>query len=62
MAASNASMLNSAYKTSVFSEINPVPLGFFALKIVTMERSSDSQILKKSYVRFSATCRNTCTF
>ena len=54
MAASTL-LLNSAYKTSVFSEINPVPLGFFSLKIVSMERSSDSQILKKSYVRFSAT-------
>ena len=37
----------SAYKTAVFSEINPVPLSFCLLKILPMERSSDSQSQKK---------------
>ena len=30
--AASALLLSSAYKTSVFSEINPVPLYFFHLK------------------------------
>ena len=41
--ATSAFSLSSAYKTSVFSEINPVPPYFFSLKILPMERSSDSQ-------------------
>ena len=31
--AASALLLSSAYKTSIFSEINPVPLYFFPLKI-----------------------------
>ena len=38
--------LSSAYKTSVFSEINPVPLFFLKLKILPVERSSESQNYK----------------
>ena len=33
---------SSVYKASIFSEINPVP-SFFSLKILPIERSSDSQ-------------------
>ena len=43
MVAASALSLSSAYKASVFSEINPVPPYFFTLKILPMERSSDSQ-------------------
>ena len=41
--AASALSLSSTYKTSVFPEINPVPPYFFSLKILPMERSSDSQ-------------------
>ena len=37
------SSLSSAYKTSIFPENNPVPSYLFSLKILSMERSSDSQ-------------------
>ena len=43
MVAASALSLSSAYKASVFSEINSVPPYFFTLKILPMERSSDSQ-------------------
>ena len=35
--------LSSAYKASAFAEINPVPPYTPSLKILPMERSSDSQ-------------------
>ena len=41
--AASGFLLSSAYKSSVFLEINPVPPHFFSLKILPMERSSDSQ-------------------
>ena len=42
--AASALLLSSAYKTSVFSEINPAPLSyFFSLKAFPMEKPSDSQ-------------------
>ena len=48
--AASALLLISAYKTSVFSEIKiaytPI-FFFFSLKILSMERSSDSQNKKK---------------
>ena len=43
MVAASTLSLSSAYKASVFSEINPVTPYFFSLKILPMERSSDSQ-------------------
>ena len=42
--------LSSAYKTSVFSEINPVPLFFLKLKILPVERSSESQNYKTKII------------
>ena len=43
MVAASALLLTSAYKAYVFSEINPVPPHSLPLKILLMERSSDSQ-------------------
>ena len=48
MAASTL-LLRSAYKASSFSEISPLPTYFFSLQILPMERSSDSQNLKKNH-------------
>ena len=49
--AASALLLISAYKTSVFSEIKIaytlIFFFFFSLKILSMERSSDSQNKKK---------------
>ena len=46
MAASSLSLI-SAYKASVFSEINPIPQYFFSLKILPTERPTDRQSKKK---------------
>ena len=44
LVAASALLSSSAYKASAFSEINPVPHIFFhLLKILSIERSSDSQ-------------------
>ena len=45
--AASALFLSSTYKVSVFPEINSVPSIYFSLKILLMERSSDSQSLEK---------------
>ena len=55
MMAASAISLNSAYKAPVFSESNPVTPYFILLKILPMEMFSDSQIKKKSSIRFWAT-------
>ena len=41
--AASALSLSFAYKTSAFSEITSYPRIFLSLKILPMERSSDSQ-------------------
>ena len=43
MVAASALLLSSAYKASIFSEINPIAPYFFSLKIFPMERFSDNQ-------------------
>ena len=48
--AASALSLSSAYKASVFSEINPVLPSLFTLKILSMEKSSDSQSYKKKII------------
>ena len=43
MVAASAFLLSSAYKVSVFSEINPVPPYCLSRKVFPLESSSDSQ-------------------
>ena len=47
MVAASTLLLSSTYKTSVFSEINPIFPYSFSIKIVPTERSFESQNSKK---------------
>ena len=48
MVAASTLLLSSTYKTSVFSEINPIFPYSFSIKIVPTERSFESQNSKKN--------------
>ena len=55
MVAASSLLLSSAYKASVFSEINPVPPYFFHLKSFLWKGPLTVKVRKKSSIRFWAT-------
>ena len=55
MVAASALLLISAYKATVFSEINPVPHTFFHLKSSLWKGPLAVEVRKKYSIRFWAT-------